>query len=144
MRKLSKILFVLFITGLTTIITSQNLALNDKSVKLNIPQKNIVIKKVLDNGSYFYSCCTEKILVEINGNSYTEYHPNNEFIKAKITWVTNNSYKLIITEIKKAGLPFKKGTELKTEILKIKGQKYSYKSTLNTHSWTGKLNKIIE
>ncbi|ARV07180.1 hypothetical protein BTO04_11005 [Polaribacter sp. SA4-10] len=145
MKVTIKILVLFFLTSVTFQTTSQNLAYNNVDYIKDYPKNNATTSsKALANGSYFYRTNTKKVLVEINGNSYTEYHPNNEFIKAEINWTTSNSYKLIITEIKKADLPFKKGTELKTEILKVKGKKYIYKSTLGNNNWTGKLIKVSE
>jgi hypothetical protein len=144
MKKALQILFVILTTGLTTVITSQNLSNNNVDIKLNEPIEKNTLKKVLENGKYYYSKSAEKVLVEIKGDAYIEYHPNNEFIKAKIKWDSNNCYRLIITEIKKPNLPFKKGIELKTEIIKVKGKKYSYRSELKNRKWTGKLIKVIK
>lgn len=142
MKVTSKTLVLFILISTTFQSYSQNLAYN--KLNNNLKKKATVSNKTLENGSYFYLKNHRKIFVEINGNSYTEYHPNNEFIKAEINWITKNRYKLIITEIEKSGLPFKKGTELKTKVSKVRGEKYKYKSTLGKHSWTGKLFKVSE
>jgi hypothetical protein len=51
-------------------------------------------------------------------------------------------YKLVITEIKKSNLPFKKGTQLITKITRIKEDNYYYKASLGQQAWTGKLVKV--
>jgi hypothetical protein len=129
MKKVLKYFIVLLATFLTINVFSQN---------------KTIINKVLADGTYFYSENKGKILVKIKGANYTEYHPNQEFIKANIEWVSNRMYKLVITEIKKSNLPFKRGTLLITEITKIKEDNYYYQSTLGQQNWTGKLVKVSE
>lgn len=141
MKTSTKSVVILFIISITFNSIAQNLAYN----KVDFSRKHLkskVVNKALEDGKYFYDNSVNKIIVEINGDEYKETYPNNEFIKAKIKWVTNNSYKLVITEIKKPNLPFKKGTKLKTEIVKIKGNKHFYKSQLADRNWSGKLIKL--
>ncbi|MFQ3305438.1 MAG: hypothetical protein ACI9JT_000355 [Polaribacter sp.] len=127
MKKVLKYFIILLATFLTIHIFSQN---------------KTIIKKALTDGTYFYSENKGKILVKIKGTNYTEYHPNNEFIKANIEWISNRVYKLVITEIKKSNLPFKKGTQLITKITRIKEDNYYYKASLGQQAWTGKLVKV--
>ena len=142
MKKLFKHLIILITLSATSNAFSQDLAYNNVNHDINSPKKSTTTSKALEDGNYFYSKNTNKVLVEIKGDTYTEYHPNNEFVKAKIKWTSSSSYKLIITEINKPNLPFKKGTELKTEIVKKKGKKFYYKSELAKRNWTGKLIKV--
>ncbi len=143
MKKVIKPFVLLLIISVTFNTISQNIAYNSVSnMTKKLQKNNIVINKVLDDGKYHYAKSKEKVLIEINGDKYIEHHPNNEFIKAKIIWSSNNNYKLVITEINKPNLPFIKGTELKTEIVKKKGKKFYYKSELANRNWAGKLVKF--
>ena len=126
------------VLGLSIILIATFLTMNVAS------QDKAIANKVLADGTYFYSENKGKILVKIKGDNYTEFHPNNEFIKANIEWISNKMYKLVITEIKKSDLPFKKGTFLITEITKVKEDSYYYQSTLGLQNWTGKLIKVSE
>ncbi|SHM88220.1 hypothetical protein [Polaribacter sp. KT 15] len=100
---------------------------------------------ILENGTYSYKLGSKEVIVSIKNGYYTETYANNEFIKAKIDWLTENQYTLTIVDLNKENLPFKEGTKLTTKITKVKGNQYFYKSDLiDTHkaSWTGKFKKI--
>ncbi len=102
------------------------------------------VKKALDNGKYKYCTSSCDVIVEIKGDSYTEYYPNEEFIKANIKWVTKDEYKLIITAIEKKGLPFNVGTIMTTKIIRTKGNTHYYESHLDGLTWSGKFIKTLE
>lgn len=99
-------------------------------------------KTCLEEGTYSYKLGSDEITVSIKDGIYTEYHPNNEFIKAKIEWNSEQEYSLTILEIKKRNLPFERGLKLNTKITRIKGNRFYYKSILDGKSWTGKFEKI--
>ncbi|MEO9571798.1 MAG: hypothetical protein ABJH82_11330 [Polaribacter sp.] len=105
--------------------------------------KNIVVKNaVLEDGMYTYKFRKDDILVEIKNGIYYEYHPKNEFIKAKIDWISEYEYKLIIIDIEKRGVPFKIGDQLTAEIVKIKNNEYFYTSRFNKKTGKGSFKKI--
>jgi hypothetical protein len=99
------------------------------------------VEKILTEGNYTYLYKGKEVSVEIKDGYFKEKHENNEFIKAKIKWISENEYSLTITDIKKQNLPFKRGTLLKTKITKVKNNEYYYESDLNGLIWTGKLIK---
>lgn len=104
---------------------------------------NIVIKNaVLEDGMYTYKFRKDDILVEIKDGIYYEYHPKNEFIKAKIDWISEYEYKLIIIDIERRGVPFKVGDKLTAEIVKIKNNEYFYTSRFNDKTGKGSFKKI--
>lgn len=74
---------------------------------------SVVIKNAaLENGRYTYKFLENDIVVDIKDNLYYEYHPNNEFVKAKIDWISEYEYKLIIIDMERMEAPFKIGTTL--------------------------------
>lgn len=97
---------------------------------------------ILSDGTYTFDNGKKEVLVEIKNGYYTEHYANNEFIQAKIKWVSKTEYNLVITKINKKGIPFGAGTLLNTKISKVKGSKYYYESNLEGLTWTGKFNKI--
>lgn len=106
-----------------------------------------VANTVLKNGTYTYKLGANDIIVSIKGGYYTEYHPNDEFIKAEINWTSESEYTLTIVDLKRKNIPFKEGTTLNTKITKVKGDKYYYRSDLlnsGDSSWTGKFRKVAE
>jgi hypothetical protein len=109
-----------------------------------VPKEEKSLNTLLKEGVYTYKLGSNDIKVVFKDNYYTEYHPNNEFIKAKVNWSSENEYTLTIVKIKKDNLPFKEGTELKTKITKVKGDKYYYESDLGSSTWDGKFKKVDE
>lgn len=124
---------------------SQNLAINTNlkktSVNNFIPKNKKAVNTILTEGNYTYVCKGKEVLVKIKDGYYKENYENNEFIEAKINWISENEYSLTITDINKKNLPFKKGTQLNTKIIKVKNNKYYYESNLNGLTWTGNFKK---
>ncbi|WP_299062617.1 hypothetical protein [uncultured Polaribacter sp.] len=109
----------------------------------NSNSKSLEIKEtLLEEGKYVYSSKGNEVIVEIKDGYYTEYHANNEYIKAKIEWSAENKYTLEIIDINKDNLPFEVGTKMDTEIVKIKGTRIYYESNLEGLTWSGKFRKI--
>ena len=152
--KLLGVLLFSFLLNTQTAISQDiamntNTELNNKnlhSIYLNTKSKvkeEVTIKnKVLDEGKYFYQNGNKEVLVVIEDGFYTEYHENNEFIKAKIEWSSKNEYKLVITEIKKKNIPFGVGTKMDTKIVRVKGSRFYYESNLQGLTWSGKFMKV--
>lgn len=113
-------------------ITSEEATKNKKAITNNV---------VLSEGDYGFNNGNKEILVTIRDGYYTECYGNNEFIRAKLKWISKYEFNLIITEINKKGLPFLPGTLLNTKIFKVRGNKYFYKSNLEGLTWTGKFIK---
>ena len=113
-------------------ITSEEATKNKKPITNNV---------VLTEGTYTFNNGKKEVLVSIKNGYYTEHYANNEFIKAKLKWISKYEYALIITEINKTGVPFSAGTLLNTKIFKVRGNKYFYKSNLEGLTWTGKFIK---
>lgn len=142
MKNFKVIIFLLFVS-FTSKFFAQDIAYNDVKINLTKEKKsNATFKKSLEDGKYKYDNSRSEVIVEIKGNSYTEYYPNNEFIKAEIHWLSTDEYILIIKEIKKPNLPFKKGDVFNTKILKNRGNRYYYSSGYQDRNWTGKFLKI--
>ncbi|ARV15641.1 hypothetical protein [Polaribacter sp. SA4-12] len=125
---------------------SQDLALSNflkplsKSYAIS---NNIVVKNaVLEDGNYTYIFKEKNISVEIKDGYYYEYHPNKEYIKAKIDWVTEYKYNLVIVDIEKRASPLKIGSKLTAEITKIEGDEYFYTSVLNNKKGSGSFKKV--
>ncbi|AQS94296.1 hypothetical protein BXQ17_09575 [Polaribacter sp. BM10] len=105
-------------------------------------QQTSITNDYMQDGTYKYCNDTCDVIVEIKNDVYTEFYPNNEFIKAKIQWINRKEYKLVITEIKKSDLPFGIGTIMKTKIVRKKGSTFYYESNLQGLSWSGKFELI--
>jgi hypothetical protein len=99
---------------------------------------------LLSEGAYTFDNGDKKISVEIKDGYYTEHYANNEFIKAKINWTSKSEYNLVITEIQKKNLPFVAGTIMHTKIVRVKGNRYYYMSSLKGLTWEGKFVKTAK
>tara|TARA_R110002049_G_scaffold74988_9_gene193190 strand:- start:2172 stop:2660 length:489 start_codon:yes stop_codon:yes gene_type:complete len=135
-------------------IASQDVAMNNGRDEVNTEniynlyvgessEEEVEVKNTaLEEGKYLYQSGNKNVLVVIENGYYTEYHENNEFIKAKIKWSSENEYKLVITEIKKENLPFGVGTKMDTKIVRVKGARFYYESNLQGLTWSGKFLKV--
>lgn len=109
----------------------------------NSKNSSLEIKEtLLEEGKYVYTSKGNEIIVEIKDGYYTEYHTNNQYIKAKIEWSAENKYSLEIIDINRDNLPFEVGTKMDTKIVKIKGSRIYYESNLQGLTWSGKFRKI--
>jgi hypothetical protein len=147
MKNIIKIMsLTLFLCVNSQRVTSQEASSKTKNLQAVLSNEanfieNKIKETVLSEGEYTFDNGKNNILVEINEGYYTEHYANNEFIKAKLKWISKYEYNLIITEIHKKGLPFVAGTILNTKIFKVKGNRYYYESNLEGLSWTGKFIK---
>ena len=137
---------ILFLCINTQKITSQEANATTKNLQAaRSTEANFIENKIedtiLSEGEYTFDNGNKNILVEIKDGYYIEHYPNNEFIKAKLKWVSKYEYNLVITEMHKKGLPFVAGTILNTKIFKVKGNRFYYESNLEGLSWTGKFIK---
>ena len=96
----------------------------------------------LEDGKYTYNFLKKEITIEVKDGYYYEYHPKNQYIKAKIKWISEYEYKLIIVDMELNGAPFKIGNELTSEIVKIRNNKYFYVSRFNNKSYKGSFLKV--
>ena len=140
------ITFLLFISFNFQTSFSQDLALSNflkPLTKSYAISNNIVVKNaVLEDGNYTYNFKEKNISVEIKDGYYYEYHSNKEYIKAKIDWVTEYKYNLVIVDIEKRATPLKIGSKLTAEITKIEGDEYFYASVLNNKKGSGSFKKV--
>ena len=149
MKNLITVFSILFLfIGSQKVISQKVVSNNTKQLnKLgyfeNSYSKKLVTSKnaILSEGKYTFDNGEKDIFVEVKDGFYTEHYANNEFIKAKIRWVSTYEYNLIITEISKDGVPFDAGTVLNTKIVKVKGNRYYYESNLEGLTWSGKFIK---
>ena len=103
----------------------------------------VVIKNaILEDGKYTYKFNRKDILVEIKNGIYYEYHPNKEYIKAKIDWISEYEYKLTIVDMEKRGVPFKVGSELTSKITKVEKDEYHYTSFFRNKTAKGSFRKV--
>ncbi len=121
---------------------NNNLTFTKTTISIDPEDKKVIKETVLEEGKYTYNNKGKEVVVEIKDGYYTEYHGKDEFIKASISWSSENNYKLVVTEIHKKNLPFKEGTVMETEIIKVKGNKFYYESNLEGLTWSGKFLKI--
>ena len=145
-KSLSCVTFILLICFNYQTSFSQDLALSNFLKPLSksyAVSNNIVVRNaILEDGKYTYTFKEKNILVEIKDGYYYEYHPNNEYIKAEIDWITEYKYNLIIVDIEKKGVPLKVGSKLTSEITKIKGDEFFYTSILNNKKGSGSFKKV--
>lgn len=127
-------------------VNSQEVASNSiQNLQINnyeIDQEDQIENTILNEGIYTFDNGKNEVLVEIKDGYYTEYYSDNQIVKAKIEWVSENEYNLVITKINKKNLPFGPGTTLNTKILKVKGSRYYYESNLEGLTWSGKFIKV--
>jgi hypothetical protein len=144
---LAYIAFFLLISFNYQISFSQDIASIDFSKKSlsktnEIPKKTIVnTKTALEDGNYFYTYKKNNVLVEIKNGFYYEHYANKEYLKAKIDWVTEYKYNLIVVGLDKRGTSLKIGTKLSAEIVKIEDDEYFYTSLLNNKKYSGSFKK---
>ena len=129
-------------------ILSQDIALSN-SIKpyanyYNFSSKVVIKNAVLDDGMYMYEYKNRKVNVEIKEGYYYEYMHNNQFLKAKIDWVSEFKYKLTIVQVETDNYPFEKGDSLTSEIIKIEGDEYYYKSFFNGKVGKGNFIKLAD
>ncbi|WP_435414955.1 hypothetical protein [Polaribacter aestuariivivens] len=146
MKNLFKSSVLILLLNIALQTSAQDVAYNDvKGVPFIKPLKTKVVEnKSLEDGKYTYDNSIHKVIVEIEEDTYTEFYPKGEYIKAKMVWLSENEYELEIVDINKKNLPFKVGDKLTTTIQKNRGKRYYYESAYEDRSWTGKLTKIIE
>ena len=84
----------------------------------------------------------KEVLVEFKGNKHIELHQKGKYyIKSNIEWISDCEYYLIIEDVNLPDFPFQIGSKLHTKILKVRGDRVYYKSTLGDRSWEGKMVK---
>lgn len=108
----------------------------------SVNNRVVVESGILEDGKYTYEFKEKEILVEIKDGYYYEYHPDKEYIKAKIEWLTAYKYQLTIVDLQKKGFPLKIGSKLTSRIVKIEGNEYFYSFILNKKTGKGSFKKI--
>ena len=132
----------------SSIVLSQDIALSN-SIKpyanyYNFSSKVVIKNATLEDGMYMYGYKKRKVNVEIKDGYYYEYMHNNQFLKAKIDWVSEFKYKLTIVQVETDQYPFEKGDSLISEITKIEGDEYHYKSFFKGKLGRGNFVKLAE
>ena len=127
-------------------VLSQDIALSN-SIKpfasyYNFSNKVVIKNAVLDDGLYVYEYKKKKVNVEIKDGYYYEYARNDEFLKAKIDWLSEFKYKLTIVSAKTNQI--KKGDALISEIIDINGNNFYYKSYFKGKVVKGNFVKIAD
>ncbi len=80
----------------------------------------------------------------IKDTFHIEYHNNNKYyIKSKLTWLSDCSYLMTMTEITIPGFPFHPGDKMEVDVTKIEDGIIYYNSIVNKTAYPGRL-KIIE
>ncbi|MEO9571800.1 MAG: hypothetical protein ABJH82_11320 [Polaribacter sp.] len=124
----------------------QNISYNDiekpSTRSYSINNRVIVESGVLEDGKYTYKCKEKKVLVEIKDGYYYEYHPNKEYIKAKIQWLTSYKYQLTIVDLQKKRFSSKIGSKLTSTIIKIKDDEYFYSFIFKNKTGKGSFKKV--
>jgi hypothetical protein len=69
---------------------------------------------------------------------------NSQFLKAKIDWLSEFTYKLTIVNVGTTDYPFKKGDVLISEITDINGSNFFYKSCYKGKVVKGNFIKIAD
>lgn len=143
---LACIAFLLLISFNYQTTFSQDLAysnfLKPFSKSFEMSNNFIVVNAILEDGDYTYEHKGNQVLVKIKDGYYYEHYSKKEYIKAKMDWITEYKYKLVIVDLKKRGTPFKVGNELTAEIVKINGNEYFYTSILNNKTGKGSFKKV--
>lgn len=129
-------------------VLSQDIALSN-SIKpfasyYNFSNKVVIKNAILDDGLYVYEYKKRKINVEIKEGYYYEYMHNSQFLKAKIDWLSEFTYKLTIVNVGTTDYPFKKGDVLISEITDINGSNFFYKSCYKGKVVKGNFIKIAD
>ena len=140
-RKIYLVSFIL-VSFYTQITFSQNTIERPSSKSYSIFNRVIVESGILEDGKYTYEFKEKKVLVEIKDGYYYEYHPEKEYIKAKIDWLSAYKYQLTIVDLQKRGVPLKIGSKLTSRIVKIEGNEYFYTFILNKKTGKGSFKKI--
>jgi hypothetical protein len=121
---------------------AQSISLKPYAKMYDLTNKIVIKNAILKDGKYTYKYKEKEILIEIKDGLYYEYHPKKEYIKAKIDWISEYEYKLIIVDMEKRGVPFKIGSELTAKITKIKGNQFFYTSQLNNKIASGSFTMV--
>lgn len=139
------LLYLLFSFSFQTLLSqdlAQSTALKPFAKMYRLSNSVVINNAILSDGKYTYKFKKRDILVEIKDGFYYEYHPNKEYIKAKIDWLSEYEYSLTIIDMEKKGVPFTVGSKLKATITKIEGNQYFYNSTFNNKTGNGSFKKL--
>jgi hypothetical protein len=139
---LTYIISFILISLSSQITFSQNIIDKPSSRSFSMFNKVVVENGILEDGKYTYDFKEKKVSVEIKDGYYYEYHPDKEYIKAKIDWLSEYQYKLTIVDLQKKGVPLKIGSKLTSKIVKIEGNEYFYTSILNKKMGKGSFKKM--
>ncbi|WP_147266214.1 hypothetical protein [Polaribacter sp. WD7] len=121
-------------------INAQDLAMSNMNNISNYEKVNEEIIPLIDETHYTYKYNGNDVLVSFKDGEHTEYFENKKyFIKSKVRWISNEECIMTIQFSNLPNFPFRKGTELKMKILKIRRGKVFYQSTLGGRTWTGKM-----
>lgn len=125
---------------------SQNINNNYRPSTRSFSMYNRVLVEsgILKDGEYSYQSNGKTVKVEIKGDYYYEHHPNKEYIKAKIDWITEFKYKLTIVDLQKSNVLLKVGSNLISQIVEIKNNEYFYTCLFKNKTRKGSFKKTME
>ena len=140
---MKKILPILLISIISLNIQAQEIAMlspRNQNVSNNVGSRII---PVINESHYTYQYMGNDVLVNFNGTEHIEYYENKKYyIKSKIKWISNDECYITIQHSTLPDFPFKKGSRLHLQILKIRNGKVFYRSTLGNRSWEGKMKAL--
>ncbi len=115
------------------------------NVSIAFSQINKTDCRILKNGKFKYLDVEDTSgYIIIKDTFHIEYHNNNKFyIKSKLTWLTDCSYLMTMTEITIPDFPFHPGDKMEVDVTKIENGIVYYNSIINNSVYPGRL-QIIE
>jgi hypothetical protein len=101
--------------------------------------------KILRNGKFKYLDVEDTSgYIIIKDTLHVEYHNNNKYyIKSKLTWLSDCSYLMTMTDITIPNFPFHTGDIMEVDVTKIEDGIIYYNSIINNASYPGRL-KILD
>lgn len=98
---------------------------------------------ILKNNHFKYQLNGKTVEVEFNEDKHIELHQNGKYyIKSNVEWVSDCEYYLIIQDVTLPDFPFQLGSKLHLKIIKVRGDRVYYKSTMGNRTWEGKMIKV--
>lgn len=140
-----KLLFLSFAFVLSPTIKAQDIAFHSVH-NLDVSHKlSSEITPLITKGQFSYRYMGSDVFVNFDGEEHIEYHQNKKYyIRSKVQWISTDQCYLTIEHSTLPSFPFKKGARLHFKILNINKKKITFRSTLGTRSWKGKMKSILK
>lgn len=98
---------------------------------------------ILKNNHFTYKLNGDDVQVEFKEDKHIELHQNGKyFIISSIEWISDCEYNLTFKRVTLVNFPFKVGDKLHVKILRTRGDRVYFKSTVNNFTWEGKMTKV--